>query len=257
MAELNLPPLSVFLLALARCAGLVCVAPPLRLSGMTLRTRLLLAVVLAALVVPLHSGTTHIPLDARLLPLLAAQAVLGAVLGLGTLVPIAAAQGAGALLSSLAGISLAETYDPQNPAATPLERLMYLLAVGTFFAVGGHRLLVGSLLESFSVFPPDQVPWIRPAGELAALLTHQCTALALQLALPVVAALLVVVLATALIGRVLPQLHLFSVGLGGNVLAGLGTLMIALGGVAWLLGEQTPWWTSELVHWIAEKPPGR
>ena len=108
----------------------------------------------------------------------------------------------------------AEVFDPAQ--ATPsslLGRFYYLTAVVVFFALGGHHTLIGMVCRSLQVMPPGAVEFAPSFGRLAVDLVAASFWLALAMALPTIAALLLTDLAFGLVARLVSNFNVFFVGL--------------------------------------------
>ena len=157
----------------------------------------------------------------------ACEAAIGACLGLGVLVLLHGMTLAGELIAQASGLGIAEMFDPTIEENISLfSRLMFLAAVTVFLCIGGHRMVMAGLLDTFQTIPPG-------SGELPASLADGFTtlvamsfSLGVRVAAPVVTALLLATLILGLIGRTLPQLNILALGFGLNSLlafAALGT----------------------------------
>ena len=60
----------------------------------------------------------------------------------------------GELVGHASGLSIAELLDPGLEDNLPLlSRMLYLMALAVFLAIGGHRLVLGGLLDTFQAVP--------------------------------------------------------------------------------------------------------
>jgi flagellar biosynthetic protein FliR len=240
LLELYRGQLLVFLLTFTRIAGLVLAAPVFGSRRVPVHVRVLLAVAAALLVAPVHGGSlTHRDVNAELVLALFREALLGLVLGLALLILVAGLQAAGQLVGQMSGLSLAEVTDPDFGDSTPLiGRLYDLVASTAFVLLGGHRLVLQALLDSFRWMPPGQVQLAGDLLETLSQVAAQSFTLSVRVAAPVLAALLLATLVLGLIGRVLPTMNVFSIGFSLNTLLVMAVLSLSLGGAAWLFEEQ-------------------
>jgi flagellar biosynthetic protein FliR len=236
-------PANVLLLTLvmARVGGLVMLAPVYGGRDVPLKFRAALALAIALLVAPLQLASS--PPDPgtllNFLCLAAADALVGLVLGLGVWIFLSGMQLAGQLIGSVSGLSLATVVDPQSGESVPVtSHLLYGFAIVVFLCLGGHRLVMQALLESFSTLPVGRAPlaWLG-VEPLTAMLSGSFE-LGLRVAAPVTVAVLAATLAVAFISRAAPQLNALVVGLGLNSLLTFAVLALSLGGAAWALEDQ-------------------
>ena len=91
----------------------------------------------------------------------------GRCLGWGVTILFHAMTVAGELIGHTSGLSIAELFDPGLEDNLPLlSRMLYLMALAVFLAIGGHRLVLGGLLDTFQAVPPGTAgcPARWPAG---------------------------------------------------------------------------------------------
>ncbi len=144
-------------LVFARVAGLVMVAPVYGGEAVPLQVKALLAAGLTLLVAPVEWQGSVAPFDGLpgYLVLLGVEAAIGACLGLGVLVLLHAMTLAGELIGRLSGLGIAEAFDPGLDENVPqFSRLLFLLAVCVFLLIGGHRMALAGLLDTFRAIPP-------------------------------------------------------------------------------------------------------
>ncbi len=231
----------VFTLVLTRVSGLVLTAPLFGTRSVPIRVRGLLAVALAMIVTSLY-WEHEVPLPHNLVDMtlmMAREGVLGLLLGMSVLILFSGLQVAGQLIGQMSGMSLADAFDPTLAQTVPLfARLLDSMALSFFIAIGGHRLLIKALLETFRWRPPGVHE--LPAGIVVALtdIVHQSFVMGIRAGAPVMVALLMSILVLGLISRTLPQLNVIAVGFSLNSMIMLVTLAISLGAIAWVMQER-------------------
>jgi flagellar biosynthetic protein FliR len=112
------------------------------------------------------------------------------------------------------------------------------MVLSFFVAIGGHRLLIRALLETFRWRPPGVHE--LPTGIVAAVtdVVHQSFLMGIRAGAPVMVALLMAILVLGLISRTLPQLNVIAIGFSLNSMVMMLTLALSLGAIAWVLQEQ-------------------
>lgn len=216
--------LAGYLLAVARVAGFVLVAPPFNTRSVPAQAR---AAVVLALALPLTAWTTDgaPPLDSSDMLLRSVlQLLLGAVLGFLALITVATLQVIGDVLDLVGGFSLSLALDPMQLVQTSvLGRLNQLLAVVLLFVTDGHLIVVQGLVRSLRVMPqpelslPDVARTIT--GDIGVMLLG-----AIQVAAPLVAASLIADVALGLLTKAAPALNAFALGFPLKILL---TLLMA------------------------------
>jgi flagellar biosynthetic protein FliR len=216
-----------FALTVARIAGLIVIAP-LPWSVAPVRVRAALVVVLAfvahSLGSPVQSGGI---LDTALGSAL--EFSVGALMGLVVRLSIAAAEVAGSVLSPMIGLGAAHVFDPHSKAQesildSSLKNFMLLLAT----VAGVHRVVLGSLLESFKVIPVGFSFQIDAALPVVMKLSSECITSGVRIAMPLIAILFVTQIALAYISRAAPALQIFSIGFAVTLAVGFACLALIL-----------------------------
>jgi flagellar biosynthesis protein FliR len=241
MTGLYLSPLITFMFVLARVGGLVVTAPLFSFGSLPAKLRLILTLALALVITPIELSAR--PATPPNLPdhavQLAGELSIGALLGLGVMVLLAGAQLAGQIISQMSGLSVADAFNPVLGEESPIvANLLQMTALAVFVAIGGHRLLVGALLDTYTMIPLGRAELTSSLGKLVPALLAESFSLALRGAAPAIVALLLATISLGLISRTLPQMNVMAIGFGLNVLVTLGILALSIGGIAWLFQEQ-------------------
>jgi flagellar biosynthesis protein FliR len=231
----------VFTLILSRVSGLVMTAPIYATTDVPTQVRVLLAFTLALLVAPSQLGHAA-PAPETLvqyLLLVGSELLVGVALGMGIVILFSGAEVAGHLIGYSGGLMAAEVFDPGQQTDVPLlARLLGLLVLAIFVAIGGHRMVMAGLLDTFHTIPPGKM--VAQDSLFAAMvdLVTQSFALGIRAAAPLVTALLLANLVLGLIGRTLPQLNILVIGFGMNTMLASGALILTLGTTVWVFGDQ-------------------
>ncbi len=232
----------VFVLVLTRISAVVMTAPLFSEHSIPLRVRALFAVFLAFLVAPLQASTTE-PVVENLLELgrlMALEALVGLLLGLGFNILFAGLQVAGQIISQMSGMSLAEVFSPGfDDNVSVFSQLFFFVTMAVFLTLGGHRMVIEALLETFCWAPPGQVALGGTFVEALTSIVTQSFILGIRAIAPVLTALLLSTIVLGLISRTLPQLNIMLVGFNLNAMLTLAVLFLSLGTVAWTFQEQT------------------
>jgi flagellar biosynthesis protein FliR len=202
--------LAAFLLAVARTAGFVLVTPPFSTRSIPVQARVGLVLALALPVSGLLQRSAPALESGELLAGMVLQAATGLALGFLVMTAVATLQAVGDLLDMVGGFSVAMALDPLNLVQTSvLGRLHQLTAAALLFATDGHLMILRGLTRSIEVMPAPLASW----GEASRSAVSAVGALmlgSLQIAAPVVAAMLVTDLALGLLTRAAPALNAFA-----------------------------------------------
>lgn len=231
----------LLMLVLVRVSGIVLVAPIFGTQEVPTTIRAFLAFSLAVLIVPTQS-VRGVAMPASLIDfgiILAGEVLIGVVLGLGVTVLFSAFQLAGIIIGQLSGMSLGDVFNPGLDENVPIfSQLLYLVTLAVYAIIGGHRLLMGGLLDTFAVLPPGSALLPLDLSKLIVDLLTESFSLGLRTAGPITLALLSATIVLGLISRSVPQLNVFALGFGLNAIVTFSLLGISLGGAVWLMQDR-------------------
>jgi len=219
-----------FALVLFRVAGLLVTAPIFGSSAVPARLKVAFAFGVAACVFPLVAPTLpeQIALSGVLVGVLG-EMLIGLVIGLAVTVMVTGVQLAGMLIGQQAGIALASAIDPTSNASTTVVGQIYVIvATLIFLVIGGHRLLVRALLDTFAVVPAMGFRMTEPTLLALGDLLSAAYVLGVRLFSPVLIALLVASLVMAFLSRTMPQLNILTVGFPVRAMTAMGMSALAL-----------------------------
>ncbi|MEM8942593.1 MAG: flagellar biosynthetic protein FliR [Pseudomonadota bacterium] len=228
--EVLLAQLELYVWPFLRLSAMMLVAPVFSSSSVTVRVRILLAVMIAALVTPLLPTAPSVdPLSSLGLILAAREAAIGLAMGFVMQLVFGAVVVAGHSIATSMGLGFAMSIDPQNGVQVPVvSQFNVVLATLLFLAIDGHLMLLAAVFESFTVLPVTSA--MPPAGLFSAVvgLGTQLFATALLLGLPTMTAILMINVAFGVITRAAPQLNIFAVGFPVTIIAGFVFMLLAL-----------------------------
>ncbi len=215
---------------LARILALIASAPITSNPQFPLTAKIGLGVMLAVLVAPtLPAAPAVSPDSAYGMLLLAREVMLGIGMGFAMRIVFAAINMAGDIIGSQMGLGFAQFYDPQSSGQVPvIGQYLNLLATLVFLSVNGHLLMIASLVESFRTVPPEAA-MSTAAGAMALVQWGgMIIQAAVQLSLPLIAALLITNSALAVLTRASPQLNIFAIGFPLTLGVGFIALLLVL-----------------------------
>lgn len=211
-------PLLAMFLASVRIFTWMMLVPPFAGRMIPNRVKIVIAVGLAFAALPKiqrvaqegAAGAELIPTGTfALISEILIQAGIGAALGFVTYLIMAAISAAGSMLDVFGGFALATAYDPLGMQSVSIFGKLYqYLATMLLFVSGGHLILLGGLVSTFGVLPLGELPSasdIRPDIIMAAF--SKFILASVQIALPMIAVLIVADLGLALLTKISPQLN--------------------------------------------------
>jgi flagellar biosynthetic protein FliR len=221
-----------FLLVFARTGTMVMLLPGLGEQNISARLRLTIALILAAVLLPLHRNAYHIDTSALgpTIVLLVEEIVIGAVLGLTARLTVSALDVAGSVIAQQLGLGFVTAVDPmQGEQGVILGNFLTMLGVTLFFATDMHHLVIFALNDSYTLFEPGELP---ASGDVAALVTKTVAGafrIGIQLSAPFLVFGLLFNLGLGLLSRLMPQMQVFFVALPLSILLGFLFMVLVIG----------------------------
>jgi flagellar biosynthetic protein FliR len=159
--------------------------------------------------------------------ILAKQFIIGIAMGFAVRIVFTAVELACELCGMTMGLGFATFFDPQSRGrSSAISQFLSLLTLMVYLASNLHLVVLSTLVDSFSTIPVSATPL---GGSLFRQLVGwggRIFSAGVQLALPVVAALLITNVALGILTRAAPQLNLF--GVGFPITLSVGFVMLAL-----------------------------
>jgi flagellar biosynthetic protein FliR len=229
-----LPSLAaVFLLMFARLGTMVMLMPGLGERGIPVRIRLVTALVLTLVLLPLYRNAYAADLKAGFAPILGVliqEVLIGAVLGLTARLALSALVVAGTTIAFQLGLGFSMAIDPtQDQQSVLVSNFLAILGVALIFATDMHHLAIGALDESYTLFKPGAP---LPSGDVAELMIATVSGafrVGIQLAAPFLVFGILFNVGLGVLARLMPQLQVFFLGLPASILIGFAVLLALVG----------------------------
>ena len=229
-----------FILVLARVTPLFILAPLLSSRMIPRRVRGIAAVGLAVGMAPLALHGETLPLAALpLTELILKELLVGMAYAFAIAVVFAAVSAAGGFLDTLIGFSYGSLVDPLTGVQAPVLTQLYgMVGVLIFIAIGGDGWMIQGLARTYDLVPlvsfPSLASLVGGAQASFASIFHS----ALEIAAPVILALVITDAAFGVVARVVPQLNVFAVGFPVKIAIGLLIVGVSLPFVGgWIADE--------------------
>ena len=222
--------IAALLWPLSRILGLIAAAPLFGNAGVPLRVKVLLGVFLALVIAPLVPAVPAAdPTSWAGLLILVKEMIIGLAMGFAMRLVFAAVEYAGEVASQTMGLGFAMFFDPSTRGrSSAISQFMALVATMAFLAVNGHLVLLEALAESFITMPITETPFSSNAALELARWGGRIFSAGLQIAMPIIAALLITQVALGILTRAAPQLNIFGIGFPITLGVGFLTLSLAL-----------------------------
>jgi len=225
--ELNMW-IAALLWPLSRILGLIAAAPLFGNAAVPATVKVALGALLAMIIAPGVPALPAVnPMSLPGLLILTQEMLVGLAMGFTIRIVFSAIEMAGEISSLTMGLGFASFFDPQTKGrSSAISQFLVMLATLMFLTVNGHLVLLAALAESFVSLPISASPISGGGFQQLAAWGGEIFRSGLQIALPVIAALLLTNVALGILTRAAPQLNIF--GIGFPVTLGVGLLVIGM-----------------------------
>jgi flagellar biosynthesis protein FliR len=228
---------TAFFLVLGRLTPLFVLGPVMSSKLVPMRVRGIVAVALAVGLSPVVAQHTQLPTDLwALAGLMLKEMFIGLCFAfvLGTL--FSAFSTAGSLLDTLSGFAYGAQVDPINGnQGAVLSSAYTMIGLLIFIVIGGDDWVIAGLAKTYDVVGLASYPQLTRIVAGATHAFSQIFVAAIEIAGPVMLALILTDAAVGVVSRVVPQLNVFAVGLPAKVVVALMLIAATMPFVAsWL-----------------------
>lgn len=212
----------------SRILGLFAVAPLFGNRSIPQRVKVAMGLLLSVIIAPLiPSVPTVDPMSMTGFLILAQQFVIGLAMGFAMRIIFAAVEMAGELMGLTMGLGFATFFDPVSQGrSSSISQFLGLLMIMLFLVTDTHLMLLAVLVESFTTMPISTEPMGVASFYKLVIWGGEIFAAGTQLALPIIAALLITNIALGILTRAAPQLNLFAIGF--PLTLGIGFIVLTL-----------------------------
>ncbi|MHC4460019.1 MAG: flagellar biosynthetic protein FliR [Planctomycetota bacterium] len=227
--ELMIEKLLGFAMVLTRISSFFLVLPVFGWKSIPVRIKVAITVLLTIF----FSMITASAIESRevsvleAILLLANEAVYGLALGLIVYLVFATVKFSGRIIERQMGLAMAQVLDPlTGERSQPLGMLLEMIFILLFLSANGHHMFLLIISRSYEAFPAGSIPTtaVLAGGIIKAGSTLLVAGL--RLAAPLLAAFLVLMVALAVLARIVPEMNILFISLPLRV--GLGLLMAAI-----------------------------
>jgi flagellar biosynthetic protein FliR len=170
--------------------------------------------------------------------LLAGEATYGLALGIIAATLFSIVKLGGRIIEDQMGLTMAEIIDPlTEERGQPLASLLEMIFVIAFLAANGHHILIRVIQRSYELFPAGKIPTMASLAGNMLDATSMMLIAGLQIAAPILAALLVLLVALAILARIVPEMDIFFISFPLRMLLGLLMLVAFVPFIDEFVGE--------------------
>lgn len=230
-----LPTLAAaFMLCFSRIGTMIMLLPGLGEMSVPMRVRLTIALVLTAVLLPLHRQ--NYALDLRelgpVIIMLGQEILVGVILGLVARLTISALQVAGAVVAQQMGLGFVTAVDPsQGQQGVLVGNFLSVLGITMIFATDLHYLVIAALNDSYAIFKPGEIPVMGDVAKLLSDTVAGAFRVGVQLSAPFLVFGLLFNLGLGVLSRLMPQMQVFFVGMPLSILVGFLILFLVIGAI--------------------------
>jgi flagellar biosynthetic protein FliR len=218
-----------FAMVLTRISGFLLFAPVFGMESIPMTIKVSATVLLSvffSLINPpaVVAGQTS---TVQAMLLVGCEATYGLALGAIANILFSTVKFAGRIVEDQMGLTMAEVLDPlTEERGRPLGSLLEIIFIIAFLAANGHHLLIKVIQRSYELFPAGKIPGAAVlAGNMLDATTTMLTA-GLRLAAPMLAGLLALLVALAIIARIVPEANIFFISFPLRIILGLAMLIL-------------------------------
>ena len=172
--------------------------------------------------------------------LLGGEATYGLALGAIVSVLFSAVKLSGKIVEDQMGLTMAEILDPlTQEQSQPLASLLEMIFVIAFLAANGHHLLIKVIQHSYELFPPGKIPTMAVLAGNMLEATSMMLIAGLRLAAPILAVMLVLLVALAILARIVPEMDIFFISFPLRIVLGFVMLAVFVPFIDEFVGEMT------------------
>jgi len=248
-----LPHVVPWSLVFCRVLGIFIFMPMMTGGSVPMQYRALLAAALAVCAYALPEVRASADVDVGMIELgemLLREMTVGMAIGAIGGLPFVAIEIAGHIMGYQMGFALAQAYNPElDINLNSIGSMLFLIAITVFAGIGGLEALFVALLDTFATVPVGRVDLTQsPVETLVGVLTAG-TEVALSIAMPVMAVVMLMLIAIGFVMKTMPQINVMSVGFALKIVAGTAILAVGIFSIEHAIAEFTEWGVLEAVGW--------
>lgn len=221
----------IFLISLVRFSGFFLNIPVYSETIVPMRIKAGLSALCALIILPHLIQTQTLPQLslAGYGVMVIKELVLGFSMGYIVLIFVGALRIGGQIIGMQIGFSFVQVADPNSNQGLGIVSEFFQLAGSlTFLFVGGHLLILRAFFLSFELVPLAGIQLNGSIVEEIVLYSRMLFVCGLQIAMPIIAIILIGDVALGIIARTVPKMNIFQVGFSLKILGGMAMLIILM-----------------------------
>ncbi len=221
----------IFILVFTRIMAMIIPVPVLGGQSIPAQVRIGLGIILSAILIPWQPIGPEVQ-ELGLLAFAAAllqELIIGILAGFAATLTFGALQIAGEMMGLVSGFGAGNILNPAiGSSGSALDQLFIMVGMLLFVVMDGHHYFLIAVQKTFTLIPVNSPVAFTDASTLLSL-TANLIASGIQLALPVIGALLLADISLGLLARVAPQIQIFFLGLPAKIALGMFAVGMTFG----------------------------
>ncbi len=220
-----------WMLIFARIGSGIMFLPGFNSTMVSARARLLFALMLSFVLLPVLSGKLPNPPAAPvgLFLVLMGEIAFGIFIGLVVQGLVSALDFAGTSIGYATGLTNMFTYDPITEAQSALVTgFLNLVAMTLIFTTNTHYLMLHALVDSYSIYMPGQALPIEDLAQTLVRTLSDAAMMGMRLGAPLMVFQITMNTGLGLLNRLVPNMQVFFVAQPLQIIVGLTVLMVCL-----------------------------
>ncbi|MCA9275484.1 MAG: flagellar biosynthetic protein FliR [Phycisphaerales bacterium] len=242
-----------FMLVLTRVTGIFLFTPLLTSGSIPQSFKALLAFSFAVAIypfVPVSSISADFTL-AQMLPMMFSELFIGVIMGVIMGIPMMAIQMGGYMMGYQMGLSLAESFNPElDTNSSVIGQLLFYLSIFIYIGIGGFELIFVTIADSFTTIGSGTFTAADTPLVLLLSVINSGFELAIRVASPILGVISMLLIAMGFIMKTMPQINIMSIGFSIQILTGLTILMLLIGIIATVAGDEVVEVLRLLNEWV-------
>ncbi|MDL2288431.1 flagellar biosynthetic protein FliR [Oscillospiraceae bacterium OttesenSCG-928-F05] len=220
-----------FILVLCRTSALFVLSPILGRANIPNLVKAGLALFLAIIIIMIYPPFDEVPAHSLMgyAVLVLNELLIGLLFGYVTTLFFSLVYTAGQLIDTQAGLGMVNVFDPQSGTQVPIfGSLLNIALILAFLLSDGHVALARLLLETYTYLPIG-TGMLSTAAVMVVVDAFVTTIeIGVNIAMPVIAAALLVEVGLGVIVRTAPQMNIFIIGIPIRVIVGFITVYLMI-----------------------------
>jgi len=227
-----------FSLAFLRLGTFIAVIPLFNMRNLPLMSKLGFAALCSLIIMPPLNPTWNVESLGVLITLSLGEVALGLIMAFLVILAFSVVNFAGHYVDTPMGFGMASIFDPALGTQVPVfSQFYHILTALIFFGIDAHLWILQAVGHSFNVIPFGGLVSMEPTFKLVMDLVTQVFIIGIQIALPVIATILLTDIGLGIVIRAVPQINVFVLGFPIKIVVGLTIVIFMIPTFVYITGR--------------------